>query len=263
MISALRTPEDTRWYRVAAGALVLFAWVVLAAWGASPFAPLLSHRELAEGGLTAFRLAVFAAGWLLMTIAMMLPGSLPLVNLFRALMAGRADRATLTPYLLLGYLSVWTAFGIAAFAGDAGLHAGVERNPALAALDGWFGVLVLAAAGVYQVTPLKEMCLEKCRSPYSFLVEHWRGRRARYDAVRLGMRHGLYCLGCCWTLMLVMFGIGGVNLGWMLGLGAVMLLERTSRWGRRLTAPVGLALIVCALGLVYRVPFLVAAFGGD
>lgn len=262
MINALRTPGDARWYRLAVGTLVLFAWAVLAAWGASPFAPLLSHRELAEGGLTLFRLAVFTAGWLLMTVAMMLPGSLPLVNLFRALVARRADRPALTLCLLLGYLAVWTAFGVAAFMGDATLHAAVERNPAVAAQAAWIGVLVLLAAGVYQVAPLKEMCLERCRSPYSFVVEHWRGRRPRRDAVHLGLRHGLFCVGCCWTLMLVMFAIGGVNLGWMLGLGAVMLLERTSGWGRRLTVPVGLALILCALGLVYRVPLLLAAFGG-
>lgn len=263
MINALRTPADARWYRLGVGALVLLAWVVLAAWGASPFAPLLSHRELAEGGLTVVRLAVFTAGWLLMTVAMMLPGSLPLVNLFRALVARRSDGAALTGHLLLGYLAVWTAFGVAAFAGDAALHAAVERRPVFAAQAGWIGVLVLLAAGVYQVTPFKDLCLEKCRSPYSFLVEHWRGRHLRGDALRLGARHGLFCLGCCWTLMLLMFAIGGVNLGWMLGLGAVMLLERTARWGRRLTAPVGLALILSALGLVCRVPFLVAAFGGD
>jgi len=77
------------------------------------------------------------------------------------------------------------------------------------------------------------------------------------------VRHGLFCLGCCWALMLLMFAVGGVNLAWMLGLGAVMLLERTARWGRHLAAPIGLALILCALGIVYRVPPLLGVFGGD
>jgi predicted metal-binding membrane protein len=263
MIAAMRTPEDALWYRIAIGVLVGSAWALLAAWGASPFAPLLSHRELADGGLTPVRLAVFTAGWLLMTVAMMLPGSLPLVNLFRALVAGRADRSALVLRLVLGYLAVWSAFGVAAFVGDATLHEAVERSPTLAGLSPWIGVAVLLVAGAYQITPLKHLCLDRCRSPYAFLVEHWRGRRAGRDAVRLGVRHGLFCLGCCWTLMLVMFAIGGVNLGWMLGLAAVMLLERTSRWGRRLTVPVGLALALCALGIVYRIPILLAAFGGD
>jgi predicted metal-binding membrane protein len=262
MIAALRTPADARWYRLAVGMLVLFAWVVLAAWGASPFAPLLRHRELAVGGLTGLRLAVFTVGWVLMTVAMMLPGSLPLINLFGTVIAGRANRATLVLHLLLGYLGVWAAFGGVAFAGDAVLHKAVAGSPALAVLAPWIGVAVLLVAGIYQVTPLKHQCLDRCRSPYSFLVEYWRGG-ANWDALRLGVRHGLFCLGCCWTLMLLMFALGGVNLGWMLGLGAVMLLERTSRWGRRLTAPIGLALMLCALGIVYRVPLLLSAFGGD
>lgn len=260
MINALRTPADSRWYRLALGALVLFAWSVLAAWGASPFAPLLSHRGLASGSVTALRLAAFAAGWLVMTVAMMLPGSLPLVNLFGALVAGRNDRASLIARLLLGYLAVWSAFGIAAFLGDAALHRAVTDNTVVASASEWLGVLVLAAAGVYQITPLKDFCLDKCRSPYSFLMEHWRGRRPQRDALHLGLRHGLFCLGCCWALMLVMFAVGGVNLGWMLALGAVMLIERTSRWGGRLTAPLGAALLVCAAGIVCRVPLVLAAF---
>jgi len=100
---------------------------------------------------------------------------------------------------------------------------------------------------VYQFTPLKQMCLEKCRSPYMFLVEHWRGRNAGSDALRLGVRHGLFCLGCCWTLMLLMFAVGGANLGWMLALGTLMAAERSTRWGRYLTAPVGVALVLWAV----------------
>lgn len=260
MIGALRTPADGRWYRLAIGALVVSAWAVLAAWGASPFAPLLSHRELASGGLTLFRLAVFTAGWMLMTVAMMLPGSLPLLNLFRAFAAPRADRSALVLCLVLGYLVVWAAFGAAAFAGDATLHAAIARDPGAAVWSGWIGVGVLLAAGVYQATPLKDMCLDKCRSPYSFLVEHWHGRRPGRDAVRLGMAHGFFCVGCCWALMLLMFALGGVNLGWMLALGAVMLAERSLPWGRRLTLPIGLALIACAMGLMWRMPVLLAVF---
>jgi predicted metal-binding membrane protein len=263
MINALRTPADGRWYRAAVGALVLLAWAVLAAWGASPLAPLLSHRALAGGGPTVLRLAAFGLGWLVMTVAMMLPGSLPLINLFRALTCGRADRARLTAYLLAGYLGVWSAFGVAAFLADAALHRAVAGSSALAGAAEWLGVVVLLAAGVYQMTPLKDLCLEKCRSPYSFVTEHWHGRQPGGDAVRLGVHHGLFCLGCCWALMLVMFAIGGVNLGWMLVLGAVMLIERTSRWGRRLTAPVGAALILCAAAIVWRVPFVLAAFGSN
>jgi predicted metal-binding membrane protein len=263
MIAALRTSDDTRWYRLALGALALGAWAALIAWGASPYAGLLSHRELAEsGGLTPLRLIAFTAGWLLMTIAMMLPSSLPLVNLFGRFVARRYDRSTLTLSLVLGYLAVWAAFGILAFLGDAAIHRVIERSPDVADLSQWIGVGVLLIAGVYQVTPLKNMCLVKCRSPYLFLAEHWRGRQAIWEAIGLGARHGLFCVGCCWTLMLLMFAIGGVNLGWMLTLASLMTAEKSSGWGQRLTVPVGLLLLLLAVGLVYRLPLVSAMFGG-
>lgn len=263
MIGAVRTPQDVRWYRLAVGTLIVVAWAVLAAWGASPFAGLLDHREIGEGTLSGSRLVVFVAGWTLMVIAMMLPGSLPLINLFARLVAARADRARLLARLLLGYLGVWAVFGTAAFRGDAYLHAMAARLPQLGEAAPWIGVAVLLAAGVYQATPLKDKCLTKCRSPYTFLAEHWRGRDAAAEALRLGLRHGLFCIGCCWMLMLLMFAIGGVNLGWMLALGAVMAAERSFRWGRYLTVPVGLALMLAAVCLVYRVPLVMRVFGGS
>ncbi len=257
MIGAIRTPDDARWYRLSIGALVVLAWAVLAVWGASPFAGRLSHREVGENTLSPIlRLVVFVFGWTLMTIAMMLPSSLPLANLFRRLVAGRPDRNGLVVRLVLGYLGVWVFFGGVAYRGDALVHQAVEQIPAFAARTAWIAAAILMVAGVYQFTPLKHMCLEKCRSPYSFLVEHWRGQRAGADAFRLGMRHGLFCLGCCWTFMLLMFAIGGANLGWMLLLGAVMAAERTTRWGRHLTRPLGAALLLWALlHLAGAVPF--------
>lgn len=257
MIGVIRTPDDARWYRLAIGALVVVAWAVLAVWGSSPFAGLLSHREVGERTLAPIlRLAVFVLGWTLMTVAMMLPSSLPLVNLFRRMVAGRPDRNGLVLRLVLGYLGVWALFGAVAYRGDALVHEAVARIPAPASASAMIASAVLAAAGVYQFTPLKHRCLEKCRSPYSFLVEHWRGRHAAADALRLGARHGHFCVGCCWTLMLVMFAVGGANLGWMLLLGAVMAAERTTRWGRYLTQPLGGALVLwTALHLAGWLPF--------
>jgi predicted metal-binding membrane protein len=105
---------------------------------------------------------------------------------------------------------------------------------------------VLLLAGIYQFTPLKHICLEKCRSPYAFLVEHWRGGRAPRNALRLGTRHGLFCVGCCWTLMLLMLAVGAAHLGWMLALGALMTVERITHWGRQVTRPVGALLMIWA-----------------
>ena len=257
MIGLIRTPDDDRWYRLSIGMLVVLAWAVLAAWGASPFAGLLSHQGIGEGTLSPIlRLAVFVLGWTLMTVSMMLPSTLPLVNLFRALIAARPDRNGLVLRLVLGYLGVWVHFGAVAYRMDALVHAVVGQTPDLAANSAWIAAGILILAGVYQFTPLKHMCLDKCRSPYSFLVEHWRGRQPGADAMRLGARHGLFCLGCCWTLMLLMFAIGGANLGWMLVLGAIMAAERTTRWGRYLTRPLGAALVLWAvLHLAGWMPF--------
>jgi predicted metal-binding membrane protein len=248
MIGAIRSADDARWYRVSVAALIVLAWAVLAAWGISPFRGLITHRTIEATPVSpVIGFVVFVVGWTLMTIAMMLPSSLPLVNLFRRIVTGRPDRARLTARVLLGYLSVWALFGAVAYRADVLVHAAVDQIPVLAARSAWIAGTILLAAGVYQFTPLKHMCLEKCRSPYSFLVEHWRGGRAASDALRLGWRHGLFCLGCCWTLMLLMFAIGGANLGWMLVLGAIMAAERTTQWGRHLTRPLGAALILLAV----------------
>ncbi len=103
------------------------------------------------------------------------------------------------------------------------------------------GILLLA--GLYQFTPLKHMCLEKCRSPLAFIMEHWHGGRDDQEAFQLGMRHGLFCIGCCWSLMLLMFVVSVGNLAWMLALGAVMAVEKNVSWGRRLTVPLGVLLV--------------------
>jgi len=196
MIGAFRTPADPRWYRASLWAVVVSAWVVLALWGASPFAGLLSHRSIGTGPFPpAVGAIIFVGGWSLMTIAMMLPSSLPLVNLFRTIVAERADAGRLVLRLIIGYLGVWAFFGIVAYRGDAFVHRALEAFPDFATQASWIGAAILLAAGVYQFTPLKQMCLEKCRSPYSFLVEHWRGRRAGWDALRLGSGTGCSAWG--------------------------------------------------------------------
>lgn len=246
MIGAFRTPDDARWYRLALVALIGSAWIVMALWGTSPYAAWLGHRETGADTLSpVFRLAAFVGGWTVMTVAMMLPGSLPLVNLFRRVVASRRDRRGLLLRLATGYLGVWAGFGLAAFAVDiVVVHELVERLPPLATL---LPSGVLLAAGAYQFTALKERCLSQCRSPLIFLAGRWRGLHPGRDAWTLGVHHGLFCVGCCWALMLLMFAVGIAHLGWMLVLGAVMAAERAVPWGSRLTRPVGAALIVGAV----------------
>jgi predicted metal-binding membrane protein len=235
--------------------LSLLCWVVLVAWGQSPYSRFLSHGSLADlGGNVGPEYLVFAsafiAAWVLMTIAMMLPTTLPLVLLFGGFTARRPDRPVLTPLLIAGYCLVWVVFGTLAHLGDLAVHTAVARSPWLEDHAWLLTAGAFLAAGIYQFSPLKSFCLKQCRSPYQFIVGHWHGLTPRLDALRLGAHHGLFCVGCCWALMLLMFAVGVGNLAWMLGLGAIMAVEKNTAWGRRLSSPLGVLLLAAAAVLI-------------
>jgi predicted metal-binding membrane protein len=227
--------------------LSALAWLTLVLWGRSPYGRYLDHQQL-DGSGGALVLPVFVGGWLLMMVAMMLPTSLPLVRLFDTMTRRRPDHRRLVLLLLLGYLGVWSVFGVAIHALDATLHAFVRESSWLAEHALVFGPAVLVLAGIYQFTPLKYHCLDKCRSPLSFITQRWRGRHELRAAIRLGIEHGAFCVGCCWSLMLLMFAVGVGSLAWMFGLGAVMAIEKNVSWGRRISSPVGAVLVACGLG---------------
>jgi predicted metal-binding membrane protein len=228
--------------------LIALCWLTLSLWSISPFAPYLGH-EIMETLPVALSqeyillLLIFVVGWTLMTIAMMLPTSLPLILMFQRLTQSRADHARLTVLLVFGYLSIWMLFGAVAHLGDLMVHDVVRRTTWLETNEWVISAILLAVAGLYQFTPLKYKCLEKCRSPLSFIVAHWRGRGEQRHAFLLGVHHGLFCLGCCWSLMLLMFAVSASNLAWMLLMGIVMATEKNVPWGRQLSAPLGVALV--------------------
>ena len=215
-------------------ALAAAAWVALWTAAGSAHASIHHHHAAAFGAdRTSLPLVLFFVGsWTIMTVAMMLPTTLPLLLTFDAIARNRLDRVFLVALVIVGYLLAWSLFGAVVYFGQL-----AARQIAI----GGSGILVLA--GLYQFTPLKHRCLDKCRSPLSFVIEHWRGRHDRWHALRLGIDHGLFCLGCCWALMLLMFVIGAANVAWMLLLGLVMAVEKNTRWGRHLTAPLGIALL--------------------
>lgn len=241
--------DNRKLFSLLLGTLIALAWVALWIWGQSPYGRFLDHHQLAPlrgGGVLAL---AFVGGWALMTVAMMLPTSLPLVLLFRRLVAQRPDHSRLVLLLLTGYLGVWILFGALVYLGDGALH-GLASQVAWLEANAWvIGAGTLVVAGLYQFTPLKYHCLEKCRSPLSFITEHWRGRHESAQALWLGVHHGLFCLGCCWLLMLLMFAVGLGNFGWMLALAAIMAGEKNLPWGRRLSAPLGTALLLWGLTL--------------
>ena len=225
--------------------LVGAAWIALWIWGRSPYGRYLGHEQLGELGAGSLLLPItfYLVGWTLMTIAMMLPTALPLLERFRRMTAERDDCSKLMSLIVAGYLAVWLGFGVAAHTADWLLHELVERSSWLEARAWLIGAGTLLLAGGFQFSRLKYRCLDKCRAPLSFISEYWRGRDQARNAFLLGLHHGLFCVGCCWALMLLMFGVGVGNVAWMLGLGAVMATEKNLPWGRKLSAPLGLALI--------------------
>ncbi|MEX0804373.1 MAG: DUF2182 domain-containing protein [Candidatus Binatia bacterium] len=247
----MRASGDRRAFFWLIGILISLAWLILWIWERSPYGRYLNHAQLGEIGLSGFTgsvllpVALYLAGWVLMTAAMMLPTTVPLLEIFRRLTIRRSDRRQLMAAVITGYLGIWLVFGVAAHSADWGLHQVAERIPWLET-NGWIiGAGTLLLAGGFQFSRLKYRCLDKCRAPLSFVMEHWRGGHQQWNALRLGIHHGVFCVGCCWALMLLMFVVGIGNVGWMLVLGALMAVEKNMAWGRRMSAPLGVALLGC------------------
>lgn len=242
---------DTR--KPLAGLVLLLsalAWLALWLWDRSPYGRFLSHHALESVRGQVALAPLFVAGWVVMVVAMMLPTSLPLIMLFQTMTRERRGQAGLLALLIGGYLATWTLFGGVVYGADWVLHELVARSHWLADRAWQLSALTVLAAGAFQFTPLKYHCLDKCRSPLAFITEHWHGRSPGREALRLGMSHGLFCLGCCWALMLLMFAVGAGSLGWMLVLGLVMAVEKSLPWGRQIGKPLGAALLVLGVVLV-------------
>jgi predicted metal-binding membrane protein len=235
---------------VAVAAIALVAWTMLFVWERSHYAAYLDHGELDRVAIDGVaQIGVFVGGWTVMVAAMMLPTTLPLVALFAGLTRTRATRAQLLMLLLAGYLIVWTSFGLLVYGADLGLHRLAEDVRWLHE-DRWIiAAAVFALAGLYQFSQLKYRCQHQCRSPRMFILQRWHGGREHRRAWTIGVAHGLFCLGCCWTLMLVMFALGSFSLVGMLVVGVVMAAEKNFPHGQRLRTPLGAGLLVVALAI--------------
>jgi predicted metal-binding membrane protein len=195
-----------------------------------------------------YGVVMFAMWWVMMA-AMMLPSAAPILLLFARV--NRTERARDRPYVptgifAVGYLAAWGGFS----AITAGLQWDLERlgllSPMMMTTSYWLGGAILIAAGVWQLTPVKGVCLRHCRSPLSFLAHSW--RPGRFGAFRMGLEHGTYCLGCCWFLMGLLFFGGIMNLFWIAGLACFILLEKTIPMGHWLGRIVGI--VLAAWGVV-------------
>jgi predicted metal-binding membrane protein len=226
-------------------AAIAAAWAAAIAAETTGASAVLHHDHvLSHGPPSAWAVVGFLAAWQVMVAAMMLPSSLPLVRMFAAASARAAGSGRAMAAFLGGYALVWTGFGALAFAGDFGLHTAVNASSFLTDHEWAIAGSVIALAGLFQFTRLKDACLDKCRHPASFMVRHY--RRGARGAFELGTRHGVFCVGCCWALMLVVFALGATNLTLMALLTALMVHEKTRPAGRRVVPVTGVALLAVA-----------------
>jgi predicted metal-binding membrane protein len=246
-------------------AVIALSWAYLLAGAGMGMSALemtrMSQLEMAGGmaGMTMMTPAVWTPGyavlmffmWWVMMVAMMLPSAAPMILLFATV--NRKQRETGHPHIAtsifaVGYLATWAGFSLGATI----LQWGFERtgilSPMLVGTNVIFGGVLLLAAGVYQLTPIKHACLRHCRSPLAFLITHWR-RDAR-GALRMGLVHGALCVGCCWLLMGLLFFGGVMNLYWIAGLALFVLFEKTVPAGHWLGYVTGVALFVWGVGML-------------
>jgi predicted metal-binding membrane protein len=222
-------------------AVIVLAWVYLlagAGMGMSAFEMTrVSQLGMAEGmtGMAIMTPAVWTPGyaflmfimWWVMMVAMMLPSAAPMILLFAAVNGKQRETGHLhvaTSIFTVGYLAAWASFSLVAVM----LQWGFERtgilSPTLVATNEVFGGVLLLAAGVYQLTPIKHACLRHCRSPLAFLSTHWRA--GALGALRMGIVHGIFCVGCCWVLMALLFVAGVMNLLWVAVISLFVLAEK-------------------------------------
>jgi len=229
----------------ALGAVVVLAWGLLLAGTGMDMPDARAGEHTADAGSLGRFLAVLIM-WAVMMVAMMLPSAAPTILLFAALMRTRTPASPLPPTAIFaaGYVLVWGVFSLVATLAHMTLEHAALVSPAMRTTTAVLAGLLLVAAGVYQLTPLKHACLRNCRSPIQFVTRHWRAGLG--GAFRLGLFHGAYCVGCCWALMGLLFVGGVMNLAWVAALAVFVLLEKTAFLGTRVGRAVSGAGLVAA-----------------
>ncbi|MDX8462830.1 DUF2182 domain-containing protein [Mesorhizobium humile] len=193
-------------------------------------------------GMTA---PLFLAVWIIMMIAMMFPTAAPMILTFHQVQAakrGRGGTFVSTWVFVAGYMLVWSAIGVLAFAGAAGAEMLGERMGMSNATAARIGGALLIVAGAYQLSPLKDLCLGKCRTPIGFIMTSWHD--GRWGAARMGIEHGAFCLGCCWLLFLALFPLGMMNVAAMAVVTLLIFAEKTLPAGDRIAKVSGVALLL-------------------
>jgi len=242
---------------IAAGCVIIIAglgWFYLALLIAAPasswFATVQALcRTLPEGAWSFSAAAVTASMWSAMTLAMMLPSASPMILTYAEIAetAARKSERIVSPLVIAaGYASVWLVFSLLATVIQIVLTRAALLNTGITSASGILAGAIFIGAGIYQFSALKHACLTHCQNPFPFFFTNWATTLG--GVFRLGVEQGLYCLGCCWAMMMVMFAVGVMNVAWMAGLAAVMTIEKLLT-GRRFAHGVGVALIVVGTGI--------------
>lgn len=191
------------------------------------------------------------AMWVVMMAGMMLPSAAPTIVLYGAMVRKHAERGNVLPAVWIfvgGYLLAWAGFSLAATLAQLALERAELLTPMMGSASTPLNGALLIAAGAYQLTPLKDLCLGQCRNPLAFFMTRWRPGAA--GALRMGLVHGAYCVGCCWMLMLILFAVGVMNLAWVALVAGFIFLEKLLPAGRLTARFAGAALIVLGLAVL-------------
>jgi len=194
---------------------------------------------------------VFAM-WVVMMIGMMTPSAAPIILVYARAARQAAQRRPFasTAWFVGGYLLAWIAFSLAATSAEWALERTALLTPMMASASKIFGGILLILAGLYQWTPLKDVCLSQCQAPLGFILSHGGFQKAATSSLRLGFRHGVYCVGCCWALMVLLFALGVMNLFWIAALAILVLLEKVIPSGRVIARIAGIVAFAGGLWLL-------------
>jgi predicted metal-binding membrane protein len=239
-------------------ALAAVAWAVLV-WQQPG-----SNMDMTTASVTIGpRVPLFLVIWVIMMVAMMLPTALPMILTFHRVQAANRqprDAFASTWVFVAAYLVLWAFAGLAAYVGMKAAGADIVRVALPPAIAAQLGGAIIVVAGIYQLTPLKDVCLSKCREPIDFIVTSWRGGAT--SALEIGLLYGAYCLGCCWLLFVILFPLGIMNVGAMAVVTLIIFAERTLPWPR--LAPYATAGALVLYGaLVITSPQLLPTFQQD
>jgi predicted metal-binding membrane protein len=236
-------------------ALAAGAWAVLV-WQSAD-----AHMDMTMASSTmGLRAPLFLAIWVTMMVAMMFPTAVPMILTFHKVQTGKRERGDAFVSTWVFVAAVWTLAGVAAYAGALAAEAVAVRAALSSTTAARIGGAVIILAGIYQITPLKDLCLSKCRTPITFIMTSWRD--GAVGALRMGLLHGTYCLGCCWLLFVILFPLGIMNIAAMAVITLIVFAEKTLPWGR-LAPRVTAAALVAYGAVVVAAPQVLPTFQKD